>query len=1143
MSEHIWLGDALCPTRDAPVEGGFVDVDGEPFARIANVDAMPPFLMSVVCRGDVWLFVGSNGAFTAGRVSPEGAIFPYQTADKILRDPNSQGAMSVFLVRRGGKWRLWEPWQESGRVYRLRRNLFKHEYGTSVVFEEVNEDLGLTFRWSLAAGARYGLIRGCVLTNDSSEPVEVRYLDGWRRFIVPGVSKGMFEQLSYLAEGYMRHERVAGLPLGLFTLNAGISDHTEPCESLRVTSAWSLGHANPRFLLCERQVEAFRRGAEVTDEIEIRGETGAFLACDSVSLDAGAEHRWISAADKGLDHPALAVLEQDLREPQRLLQSVNDELAQSREDVRALIAGADGLQDTTDRSACAHHFANVLFNCLRGGTFAETAGLMKSDLRAYLQARNTDIVEKHAGWLDTLSEGVSLRELRQSAVGTGDPNLNRLVREYLPLTFSRRHGDPSRPWNWFSIHTEDTAGRPVFGYEGNWRDIFQNWEALGQSYPDALESMIAVFLNASTADGYNPYRITREGIDWEVMNPRDPWSNAGYWGDHQIIYLLRLLESAERFFPSRLSGSLRDETYCYARIPYEIAGFDAMLANPRRTIRFNEELHQHLVTRGAELGADGKLLADADGKTVLVSLAEKLLVPLLAKLSNLVPDGGIWLNTQRPEWNDANNALAGWGLSVVTVQYLRRYIVFLQTILDEAGDKPVSLSTPVAVFAERLTAILAGSTGTDDAERFKTLEALGRAGEAYRTEIYRNGLNGKKDVSISALNALVDAALTVVERTIQSNRRPDGLFHSYNVLHVDGKRAAVRHLYLMLEGQVAALSSGLLSPPEALDALKTLRASNLYCDKRKSYLLYPDRDLLPFRERNTLPDNAAEIAPYLADRVAGGDRTVVVPDVHGRWHFHADLTNASDLAARLAGFPAADRQAVLDLWEEVFRHSEFTGRSGTFFMFEGLGSIYWHMIAKLMLAVGECRSRAVAEGADADVLEGLLHAYEDIRAGLGYRKTPAEYGAFPTDPYSHSPAHRGAQQPGMTGQVKEEILSRWGELGIELKHGRLRFSPRQLSVEEFHTAPHRFEYRSIQGADEAWDMPADSLGFTYCQTPVCYRLAETAGIDVKYADGSAARVEGNALSPEDSASLFVRDGRIARLMVDVRKSDPRTTTR
>ena len=34
-------------------------------------------------------------------------------------------------------------------------------------------------------------------------------------------------------------------------------------------------------------------------------------------------------------------------------------------------------------------------------------------------------------------------------------------------------------------------------------------------------------------------------------------------------------------------------------------------------------------------------------------------MPLLAKLSNFVPDGGIWMNTQRPEWNDANNALGG----------------------------------------------------------------------------------------------------------------------------------------------------------------------------------------------------------------------------------------------------------------------------------------------------------------------------------------------------------------------------------------------------------------------------------------------------------------------------------------------------
>ena len=41
--------------------------------------------------------------------------------------------------------------------------------------------------------------------------------------------------------------------------------------------------------------------------------------------------------------------------------------------------------------------------------------------------------------------------------------------------------------------------------------IFQNWEALGISYPGFFEGIICKFVNASTADGYNPYRVTRDG--------------------------------------------------------------------------------------------------------------------------------------------------------------------------------------------------------------------------------------------------------------------------------------------------------------------------------------------------------------------------------------------------------------------------------------------------------------------------------------------------------------------------------------------------------------------------------------------------------------------------------------------------------
>ncbi len=89
----------------------------------------------------------------------------------------------------------------------------------------------------------------------------------------------------------------------------------------------------------------------------------------------------------------------------------------------------------------------------------------------------------------------------------------------MPLTFSRRHGDPSRPWNQFSIEIKNEDGTPKSDFQGNWRDIFQNWEALSISYPGYIENIISKFVNASTPDGYNPYRTMRNGIDWEAPDP------------------------------------------------------------------------------------------------------------------------------------------------------------------------------------------------------------------------------------------------------------------------------------------------------------------------------------------------------------------------------------------------------------------------------------------------------------------------------------------------------------------------------------------------------------------------------------------------------------------------------------------------
>ena len=71
-----------------------------------EVDRLEPFLMTVVGDSDCWLFAGSNGGFTAGRVDADHALFPYRTADKILRQPAAAGA--VCILQTGDH--TWEPW-------------------------------------------------------------------------------------------------------------------------------------------------------------------------------------------------------------------------------------------------------------------------------------------------------------------------------------------------------------------------------------------------------------------------------------------------------------------------------------------------------------------------------------------------------------------------------------------------------------------------------------------------------------------------------------------------------------------------------------------------------------------------------------------------------------------------------------------------------------------------------------------------------------------------------------------------------------------------------------------------------------------------------------------------------------------------
>ncbi len=999
------------------VKGQFISIDGERFYEIANYDEMQPFFISLASDTDLWMYLASTGGLTCGRRSPNEALFPYYTDDKITESYEFTGPKTVIKVK-GEPFQvngdlLWRPFSAQQQdVFVLSRKIAKSTVGNQIVFCEENHTLKLRFSYLWAPAGKHGWVRRATLENLGNRATDVAIDDRLQNVLPAGVERKTQNEFSTLVDGYKKTELVPGTSLALFRMEAILVDRAEPSESLTCNTVYCLGLPNASY-----------------DQTPSKGVRGAYVAQARLRLPARGAQTWYNVLDVSQDAVAVHDLMHFIALPEAIEQ-IEAAMKQSTETLKRIVAQNDGVQHTADEANDARHFANVLFNTMRGGY--------------YLTYPPTSPTQD------------------------------------LPLTFGRRHGDPSRPWNLFSIRVQDEQGKPVVAYQGNWRDIFQNWEALSLSYPLFINHIIAKFLNATTADGYNPYRISNEGIDWEVIEPENPWSNIGYWGDHQIIYLLKLLELSYNHAPETLRGLLNERRYAFANVPYRLKSYAEIVADPKNSIWFDTDLHNHIMALVPKMGADAKLILDENRQVRRTTMADKLLITLLTKLSNFVPNAGIWMNTLRPEWNDANNALVGYGASMVTLCYMRRYVAFLQTLIQE--DITVGVETADFLHAIR------HAYPNGNAKQF--LDIVGTAGEKYRTRVYA-GISGETQlIELAEIQEFLGATLHKIDESIRANKRADGLYEAYNLIKFTAGDIEISHLYQMLEGQVAVLSSGLLTAEESADLLDAMRASDLYREDQRSYMLYPNRRRKTFLELNNLPEEAKQLP--VVQKYLG---SILKQDCDGGIHFDARFRNANELPDELK-----------DLYEQVFNHHAFTGRSGTFYKYEGLGCIYWHMVSKLLLAVGEViQANSQQLIANSAVLSRLTQHYKAIREGIGSHKQPAEYGAFPFDAYSHTPSMAGAQQPGMTGQVKEDIISRFFELGVSVHDGQITFCPTMLTDADFKD---------------------DELRFTYCGTEVIYSR--------KSKDRLAQREKtGLTLSKEQSAHIFARDGQIKQLIIEL----------
>ena len=1147
----MYLGKNKADFQTQEVKGEMINFDNEVYYKITNSNEMRPFFMSIVSDSDHWMFSSSNGGLTAGRKNSEYSLFPYYTDDKITESADVTGSKSIFQVLKNGKVYLWEPFsQRQIGLYQIKQNLYKNSFGNKVIFEEINEDLEVTFRYQWSSTDAFGFVKKSTLINTSSEKMSITVVDGLQNIIPSDVNTDLQNSKSNLVDAYKKSELQIASGLGVFALSAIIVDKAEPSEALKANIVWSLGIENPTYLLSSLQLDNFRRGKEVHQEVDIKAEKGAYFVNADLVLEANETKTWSFVANVNQTISDVQRIAKTIQNDKNLAQIIKEDIDLGTKRLIALTGAADGLQVTNDPLVSTRHFANTLFNLMRGGTFDDDYNIEKQDFIKYIAKANKKVFKKKDELLNGLPELFKLNTILAIAEKDEDKNFKRLCFEYLPLKFSRRHGDPSRPWNKFSINTKNEIdGSKILDYEGNWRDIFQNWEGLAHSYPQFIESMIHKFLNATTFDGYNPYRVTKDGFDWEAIEANDPWSYIGYWGDHQIIYLLKFLEFIENHYPNQLEKRFSEDIFVYANVPYKIKDYKSILINSKDTIDFDHDLDAKIRQKKEELGADGALLRDENFFIYKVNLIEKLLATVLAKVSNFIPEAGIWMNTQRPEWNDANNALVGNGVSMVTLNYLNRFINFFEKLVLKSATEEVEISLELMTFFNEVLAtlnqnkdILKGSVS--DKQRKTVLDGLGEAGSTYRTTIYEHGFSSdRSQITKTALLAFFTITKQYLEHTIKANKRSDNLYHAYNLMTIkNDTEVAVSYLPEMLEGQVAILSAGYLSSKEALEVLDGMKQSALFREDQYSYILYPNKELARFDQKNVIAKTAVEDSKLLTKLVDQKNTQIITVDVLGKYHFNANFNNANRLKEALLELPEEyadlmekESELLLEIFEEVFNHKAFTGRSGTFFGYEGLGSIYWHMVSKLSLAVQENCLLAVKNNESEVLIGKLFDHYYEIQAGIGVHKSPKLYGAFPTDPYSHTPGGKGAQQPGMTGQVKEDFLSRIGELGVFVEDGKIIFNPRLLRESEFVKTPKTFNYTAISKEEKSINLKESSLCFTYCQVPIVYINSDVERIKIFFIDKSSTEIKDLILDKNTSKMIFERTGNVDKIEVSVKK--------
>ena len=126
----------------------------------------------------------------------------------------------------------------------------------------------------------------------------------------------------------------------------------------------------------------------------------------------------------------------------------------------------------------------------------------------------------------------------------------------------------------------------------------------------------------------------------------------------------------------------------------------------------------------------------------------------------------------------------------------------------------------------------------------------------------------------------------------------------------------------------------------------------------------------------------------------------------------------------------------------------------------------------------------------------------------------------------------------MTGQVKEELITRMGELGCRVQNHRLVFNISLLKKSEFLTKENKFTYVDIEQRVRSTIIGKNQLGFTYCQVPIVYSLCDGDWKQsILFKNNTTKQYGGNIVKQAISSDIFSRSGKIKKITVTCPRSE------